>query len=243
MASSLLTRIRGLLQRRRVAREMDDELSFHLEMETMSHIERGVPHSEARRLALRDLGGLDQTKEAIRDVRASWLDSAWQDLRYAFRSVRRQPGVSITAIGMLGLGIGITTAMFTIVDALILRPVPFRAADELAFIYMGNDHGGTLAVAPPVLRAWRASPAFAAAESAVPDTALVEANGSVVTRGIARVTPGVFDSSRRRPADTRPAVRLFRRTRGERRSGAHIRGPVAQPLWRRRSDCRPARDD
>jgi putative ABC transport system permease protein len=227
MASSFLTRIRGLLQRRRVAREMDDELSFHLEMETMSHIERGVPPSEARRLALRDLGGLDQTKEAIRDVRASWLDSAWQDLRYAFRSVRRQPGVSITAIGMLGLGIGITTAMFTIVDALILRPVPFRAADDLAFIYMGNDHGGTLAVAPPVLRAWRASPAFAAAESAVPDTVLVEANGSVVTRGIARVTPGVFDLL----GGVRPIRgRLFDSSEGL--AGSADRVLISEDLWR-----------
>src|SRR4051812_25630279 len=192
MASSMLTRVRGLLQRRRVAREMDDELRFHVEMENRAHIKGGLPAVEARRLALRDLGGVDQTKEAIRDVRASWVDSMWQDLRYAFRSVRRQPAVSVAAIGMLGLGIGITTAMFTIVDALILRPVPFRAPDQLAFVYMGNEHGGSIAVAPAVLRAWRSSGAFAAAESAVPDTALLDVNGSVAARGIARVTPGVF---------------------------------------------------
>jgi putative ABC transport system permease protein len=227
MASALLTRVRGLLQRRRVAREMDDELSFHVEMETRSHIERGLPAGEARRLALRDLGGLDQTKEAIRDVRASWLDSAWQDLRYACRSVRRQPGVSMTAIGMLGLGIGITTAMFTIVDALILRPVPFRAADELAFIYMGDEHGGSIAVAPTVLRAWRISPAFTAAESAVADTALLEANESVMTRGIARVTPGVFDLL----GGIRPIRgRLFDASEGV--AGSTDRVLISEDLWR-----------
>jgi putative ABC transport system permease protein len=113
MLSSILTRLRGLFQRPRVAREMDDELRFHLEMEMRSHLERGVPPVEARRLALRDLGGVDQTKEAIRDVRASWIDSVWQDVRYAFRSLRRQPGAGVAAIGMLGLAIGITTAMFT----------------------------------------------------------------------------------------------------------------------------------
>jgi putative ABC transport system permease protein len=227
MASSMLTRVRGLLQRRRVAREIDDELRFHLEMETRSHIERGLPPVEARRRALRDLGGVDQTKEAIRDVRASWVDSVWQDLRYAFRSVRREPGVSVAAIGMLGLGIGITTAMFTIVDALILRPVPFRAPDQLAFVYMGNEHGGSLAVAPAVLRAWRASPAFVAAESAVSDTALVDVNGSVVTRGIARVTPGVFALL----GGIQPIRgRLFDPSEG--RAGTDDRVLISEDLWR-----------
>jgi hypothetical protein len=80
---------------------------------------------------------------------------------------------------MLGLGIGITTAMFTIVDALIIRPVPFHEPHELAFVYMGNDRGGRTTVAPAVLRAWQQSPAFAGAESAVPDTALVDVNGSL----------------------------------------------------------------
>jgi hypothetical protein len=192
MMSSIVTRLRSLRQRRRVARELDDELRFHVEMEIRSHLERGIPLIEARRLALRDLGGLDQTKEAIRDVRATWIESIWQDVRYAFRSLRRQPGVGVAAICMLGLGIGITTAMFTVVDALLLRPVPFRAPDELASIYMGDEHGGRLGVAPAVLRAWRASGAFAAAEAAVSDTALIEANGSLATRRLARVTPGVY---------------------------------------------------
>jgi putative ABC transport system permease protein len=193
MFDRIATNIRGLLQRRRVAREMDDELAFHVEMETRANVERGLSPTEARRRALRDLGGLDQTKEGIRDVRMIWLDSLWQDVRYAARNLARRPGATATAAAMLGLGIGITTAMFTIVDALILRPVPFQDPDELAFVYMGNDRGGRTTVAPAVLHAWQESTAFAGAESAVPDTALVDVNGAVVARGIARVTPGLFE--------------------------------------------------
>ncbi len=227
MVSSVLTRLRGLWQRRRVAREMDDELNFHLEMEIQSHIARGTSPIEARRLALRDLGGVDQTKEAIRDVRATWADSLWQDLRYAFRSLRRRPGTGVAAIGMLGLGIGITTAMFTVVDALILRPVPFRAPDELASIFMGNEHGGRYTVAPAVLRAWRASPAFANAESAISDTALIDADGSVLTRGIARVTPGIFDLL----GGVRPIRgRLFDPWEG--RAGSDDRVLISEDVWR-----------
>lgn len=227
MVPSVLTRLRGLLQRRRVARELDDELRFHLEMEIQSHIGRGVSAMEARRLALRDLGGVDQTKEAIRDVRAIWLDSLWQDVRYAFRSLRRQPGAGVAAIGMLGLGIGITTAMFTVVDALLLRPVPFHAPDELAFVHMGNEHGGSVTVAPAVLRAWRASPAFAGAESAVADTALIEANGSVSARGIARVSPGVFDLL----GGIRPIRgRLFDPSEGQ--AGSDDRVLLSEDVWR-----------
>jgi putative ABC transport system permease protein len=227
MISSIVTRLRSLWQRRRVAREMDDELRFHLEMEIQSHVERGVPADEARRLALRDFGGIDQTKEAIRDVRATWIESVAQDLRYALRTLLREPGVGVAAIAMLGLGVGITTAMFTAVDALILRPVPFRAADDLAGIYMGDEHGGRRAVAPAVLRAWRGSAAFAAAEAAVPRTALIEANGSLLTRRLARVTPGVFDML----GGVAPLRgRLFDQTEGG--AGTDDRVVISEDLWR-----------
>lgn len=193
MFEAILTRVRGLLQRRRVAREMDDELRFHVEMETQSNIARGVPAMEARRLALRDLGGLDQTREAIRDVRATWVDSLWQDIRYAVLALWRRRSIGVAAVAMLGLAIGITAAMFTVVDALILRPVPFHEPDQLAFVYMGDEHGGRGTVAPAVLRAWRETAAFAGVEAAVPDTSVIEVDGVIVTRGIARVTPGLFE--------------------------------------------------
>src|SRR3954453_17606190 len=102
-------------------------------------------------------------KDAIRDVTATWLDSVWQDLRYAVRTLLRRPAVAGAAIGMLALAIGIPTAMFTVADALLLRPVPFREPDRLASIWMGNEHGGFTTVSPPVLRAWHHSPGVPAA--------------------------------------------------------------------------------
>ena len=80
-------------------------------------------------------------------------------------------------------------------DALILRPVPFHEPEKVASVMMRSERGGRLAVAPAVLRAWRDTPAFVGAESATADTALVEHGGSIVTRGIARVTPGISPCS------------------------------------------------
>jgi putative ABC transport system permease protein len=234
MFERIATHIRGLLQRRRVAREMNDELAFHVEMETRANVERGLASTEARRRALRDLGGMDQTKEGIRDVRMIWLDSLWQDVRFAARSLARRPGATATAAAMLGLGIGITTAMFTIVDALILRPVPFHDPDQLAFVYMGNDRGGTTVV-PAVLHAWQESTAFAGVESAVPDTALVDENGAVVARGIARVTPGLFELL----GGVRPIRgRLF--DASEARAGINDRVLLSEDLWRTLCQSDPA---
>jgi predicted permease len=235
MFERIATTVRGLLQRRRVVREMDDELAFHVDMEIRANVERGLSPTEARRRALRDLGGIDQTKEEIRDVRMSRLDSLWQDVRYAARSLARRPGATATAAAMLGLGVGITTAMFTIVDALILRPVPFRNPDELAFVYMGNDRGGRTTVAPAVLDAWQESTAFAGAESAVPDTALVDVKGAVVARGIARVTPRLFELL----GGGRPIRgRLF--DASEVRAGINDRVLLSEDLWRSLYQSDPA---
>jgi predicted permease len=214
---------------------MDDELAFHVEMEIQANTERGLSSTEARRRALRDLGGMDQTKETIRDVRMTWIDSVWQDVRYAGRGLHRRPGAAATAAAMLGLGIGITTAMFTIVDALILRPVPFHEPDALAFVYMGNDRGGRTTVAPAVLRAWQESAAFTGAESAVRDTALIEVNGAVVARGIARVTPGLFDLL----GGVRPLRgRLF--DASEIRAGLNDRVLLSEDVWRTLYHADPA---
>ena len=233
MFAALMTRLRGLLQRRRVAREIDDELRFHVEMETHANVARGLSQAEARRRTLADLGGVDQTKEAVRDVRAIWLDAVWRDARHACRSLWRRPGPGLAAITMLGVGIGLTTAMFTLVDALILRPAPFDEPDQLAFVYMGGDTGGRTTVAPGVLRAWRESPAFAGAEAAVPDIALVEVAGTVVTRGIARITPGLFDLL----GPVRPVRgRLF--DAADSKAGNRV--ILAEGLWRTLFDADPA---
>lgn len=155
------------------------------------------------------------------------IESLWQDVKYAARTLAAHRGFTLTAAGMLALGIGITTAMFTLVDSLVLRPVPFHDPEQLAHLWMGSETGGRTTVTPAVLRAWRESPAFDGAEGANPDTALLETGESVVTRGIAIVTPGVFDLL----GGVRPIRgRLFLEDEGE--PGQRDRLLVSETVWR-----------
>jgi len=163
----------------------------------------------------------------VRKVIVMTIESVWQDVRNATRTLAVHRGFTIAAAGMLALGIGITTAMFTIVDSLILRPLPFRDPEQLAHLWMGNDRGGRTRVPPAVLLAWRESPAFNGAESALPDTALLETGETVVTRGMATVTPGVFDLL----GGVRPVQgRLFEAAEG--RAGQDDRLLVSETVWR-----------
>lgn len=221
------TRFRALLQRRRANRELDEELAFHLEMQIEANLANGMTRAAARQAALAAFGGVVQTKEMVHDVRAMSIESVWHDLKHGARTLVAHPGFTMTAAGMLALAIGITTAMFTIVDSLILRPVPFHDPEQLAHLWMGTDRGGRSFVAPAVIRAWRESPAFEGAESAIPETALLEIGETVVTRGMAIVTPGVFSLL----GGVRPIQgRLFGSAEGG--AGQNDRVLVSETVWR-----------
>lgn len=227
MLLELRNRVEALMRRRHLDAEVDAEVRFHLEMQIAEYVRAGMSSEEARRAALLAFGGTTQTREACREVRHTWLDSLWQDCRYAVRSVLGRPAMCLAAVCLLGVAIGITTAMFTIVDALILRPAPFSDPDQLARLWMRDEHGGPGAVAPTVLRAWRDSPAFSAAEAAVEDTALLGTEGGPVARGIARVTPGVFSLL----GGVRPIRgRLFDPSEG--RPGSDDRVLLSEDVWR-----------
>src|SRR5262245_38997574 len=130
----LLTYVLQIVRRRQVTAEIDDELAFHLEAEIQANIARGLSASEARRVALRDLGGLTQTREATREIRLTWLDDVARDLRYALRSLRKTPGFSAVAILSLAVGIGANSAIFGFADALLLRPLPVARPGDVVTI-------------------------------------------------------------------------------------------------------------
>src|SRR5262249_26510997 len=113
---------------------IDDELEFHLDAEIQANIARGALPSEARRLALRDLGGLTQTREAAREVRMTWLDDVARDVRHAERGLIRTAGFTSGAVVTLWLGIGANTAIFSIVNGVILRPLGYPKSDQLMFL-------------------------------------------------------------------------------------------------------------
>jgi putative ABC transport system permease protein len=99
MLTRLLAYVKGLVRRGAIDTEVDEELGFHVEMETRANIARGMKPTEARRVALRDLGGVTQTREATREVRRlPWFDTLSRDVRHALRSLRRNPAFSVVTV-------------------------------------------------------------------------------------------------------------------------------------------------
>ena len=123
--STIPLRLRSLFRGRNVEQELSEELQFHLEHKIEEGIARGLSPKEARYAALRSMGGLEQRKEEIRDLRhIRWLTDFFDDARFALRSLRRTPGLTVFVVITLALGIGMTSATFSMVDGLIFRPYP-----------------------------------------------------------------------------------------------------------------------
>ncbi|PYQ96146.1 MAG: hypothetical protein DMF96_19590 [Acidobacteria bacterium] len=143
-AHALMSRLRSLLWRGRVERELDAELRFHLDQQIDENIAGGMTAADARSAAWRSIGGVAQLKDEIRD-QDMWrvLDSVLRDLRFAVRSLRRTPIFALTAALVLGLGIGANTTVFTIVNTLLLRPLPFGRADDVVQIRRRTPYGSS----------------------------------------------------------------------------------------------------
>jgi len=132
----LLARLIALFRRRRLERDLADEISAHLEMAIADHRARGLSPEEARRVAMAAFGGVLQTEEAYRDRQGfPLLESMCQDVKYAARSLRRSSGFAAIAVLTLALGIGATTSIFNVVHALLIRPLPFPDADRLVAVF------------------------------------------------------------------------------------------------------------
>lgn len=137
--SKLKVKLRALFRRGAMERELDEELRYHLEREVEQNLESGISPEEARYAALRSFGGIEQAREQCRDARGVRLiEDFWQDLRYGLRALIKSPAFTTLAVITLALGIGATTAIFTVAYSVLLRPLPYKNVDRVIYIWARN---------------------------------------------------------------------------------------------------------
>src|SRR5215471_18071421 len=152
---SLLSRLKGLFQIHRLERDLDEELRSHIDMRAADNVAGGMSPEEARYDAQRRFGNSALIKEDTRamDI-VGWIETIGQNLRYAFRMLRRSPVFTIVAILTLALGIGANVAIFTVVHGVLLQPLPFPHPEQLVRVYDDLRSSNTHDVGMSVPELW-----------------------------------------------------------------------------------------
>ncbi|HTK53234.1 MAG TPA: ABC transporter permease [Gemmatimonadaceae bacterium] len=188
----------GLVRRGSMERRLDAEMRFHVDMLTEQHIRAGRSPSDARRAALAAFGGLERFKDDARDeYRSRLVDELGQDIRYAIRVIRRNPGFGVAAALTFALGIGASTAIFSVVHGVLLRPLPYKDPDRLVVLWerqpgRGNDRN---VVSVPNFEAWRSrARSFDGMAALVPLPATIGVAPNPEHVMGAEVSPGYFET-------------------------------------------------
>src|SRR6267143_654916 len=196
-------RIRGLFRKRQLDSEFAAEMESHLQLHIEENMRSGMSPAEARRQALIRLGGIEQTKENYRDRRGlPFLETLFQDLRFAFRMLLKNPGFTAVAIMIMALGIGANTAMFSVVNAVLLKPLAFADPDRivtLGSLWKGSPRHGI--VSAPDFHDWHdQSTAFEAMAYYQDDDVAVTAGPAAEYAHVADVPPEFFHVFQVEPA-------------------------------------------
>jgi len=143
MLREAIERVRSFFQKPQRDSELEAEVAAHLELATEENLRQGMPADEARRLAMIRFGGVTQAKEQQREARGlPWLDVLMQDVRFTLRTLGRDRGFTLIAVVILGLGIGANITVFSVVNTILLRPLPFPNPQQLVRILTKDPKGG-----------------------------------------------------------------------------------------------------
>ena len=194
---SLLARVRGVFSHDRAEDELREEMEAHLEMETAEYIRRGMSPVEARRKALIAAGGLMQAAEAVRDQRGlPWVETLGSDVRFALRTLRRAPAFTAVVVLTLALGIGANTAIFSVVRAVVLKPLPHRDGDRLVYLRHSTATPGAedLSFSVPEVRDLRqGAPSLGGIAEFSPWTLILQTRDGAERIDVGLVTGNYFD--------------------------------------------------
>ena len=228
---------RWIANRKKAEEDLDDEWQTFVDMASADRTRDGGTPAEARRLALLELGGTEQVKERVRIGRhGGWLDEVGRDVLYALRQVRRNPAFSAVAIATLALGIGVNTAMFSVVDAVLLKPLPFADADRLVMVWLDNtpvDGQSKFFVTPPEWAEWRRhNTVFTDIAASQPADAALSGDGEPEDLSARKVTGNFWTVLGAQPQ----LGRVF--TEDEDTHGARV-VVISHGLWQRRFGAAP----
>jgi len=232
-AASLL---RNLSRKGKVERELSDEVSSYVELLTRAKMNDGRSESEARRAALMELGGTEQVKEQVREVRLGFaLDTFFQDLRYAARSLLKKPGFTLTAVATVAIGIGANTAIFSVVNGVLLKALPFPHPERLFALSESSPQLADMAVAYPNYLDWREQQTvFAEMAARMPTGGIISGAGEPL-RVLGRLVTASFFPT----LEVKPQVGRFFSEAEDQPGGDQVM-VLSDSLWRSRFGADPA---
>ena len=196
-----LQRLLSFFRRSQLDHDLDAEMSSHLELAIEENLRSGLSPTEARRQAILRFGGPQQAREQHREARSlPFLETLLQDLRFAFRTLRKSPGFTAVSVLTLALGIGATTAIFSVVYGVLLRPLPFSESNRIMAIYEVNNQGTWSHLADPNFDDFRdQNNSFEAIAKYSSFTVSVSGASQPTRTEVAPVTPGFFKVFRVHP--------------------------------------------
>src|SRR5580658_8061364 len=149
-------RLRSLIRRGEMESDLSEESRFHIERQVAENIAAGMALGDARRAALSERGGVEQIKEECRDMRRTqWFEAALQDGRFGIRTFRKRPGFTLSVLAILAFGVGSATAIFSIVNGVLLTALPYRTPGNLVRIFGTWEHGSREGISPPDFMEYR----------------------------------------------------------------------------------------